>query len=70
MTKSRNTSVKAEAIGEDIFNVIRTNRLEIGVMCALGYDYYGLALPDLAVLDCEGQLSEDNHIIRKGLPVE
>jgi hypothetical protein len=51
VAKGRNTSVKAEAIGENVFYVVRTDRLEIGIMCALCYNYYCLALSDLAVLN-------------------
>lgn len=51
VTKGRNASVKTEAIGNDLFDIVRTNRLEIGIMCALGYNYYGLTLANFAVLD-------------------
>jgi hypothetical protein len=51
VTKGRNTSVKTKAIGQNVFDVVRTDRLEIEVMCALRYDYYGLALSNLAVLN-------------------
>lgn len=54
MTKGRNTSVKAEASSENVFNVVRTDGLEIGIMCALCHNHYRLALPDRAVLNCVG----------------
>lgn len=51
VAKGRNASVKTKAIGKDIFDIVRTNRLEIEIMCTLGYDYYGLTLANLAMLD-------------------
>ena len=51
VAKGRNTSVKAEPISENVFHVVRTDRLEIGIMCALCYNNYCLALSDLAVLN-------------------
>jgi hypothetical protein len=51
VAEGRNASVKTEAIGKDLFDIVRTNRLEIDIMCTLGYDYYGLTLANLAVLD-------------------
>jgi hypothetical protein len=51
VAKGRNASVKTEAIGKDLFDIVRTNRLEIGIMCTLSYNYYGLTLASLAVLD-------------------
>ncbi len=51
MAKGSNASVKTEAIGKNVFDVVCTNRLEIGIMCALCYDYYGLALSNFAVLN-------------------
>ncbi len=56
VTKGRNTSVKAKAISENVFNVVRTNRLEIGIMGALCYNHYGLTLSDLAVLIAQGSV--------------
>jgi len=50
VAKGRNASVKTEAIAKDLFDIVRTNRLEIGIMCTLGYNYYGLTLANVAVL--------------------
>ena len=56
MTKGRDTSVKTEAISEHIFNIVRTDRVEIGIMSALCYNHYGLALSNLAVLIVQGSV--------------
>jgi hypothetical protein len=51
MTKSRDASVKTEAIGKNVLDVVRTDGLEICIMCTLCYNYYGLALSNRAVLN-------------------
>ena len=51
MTKSRNTSVEAETISQNVFDIVRSDRVEIGIMCPLCYNHYGLALSIFAVLD-------------------
>jgi len=51
MAKGCDTGVKAETIGEDVLNIIGTDGLEIGIMCAFCYYHYGLAFSDLTVLD-------------------
>ena len=63
VAKGRNTSVEAKAIGEHVFNVVRTNRFEIGIMGALCYNHYGLALSNLAVLNCTeiSCMRKDHH---------
>ena len=54
VAKGRNTSVKAKAISEHVFNIVRTDRFEIGIMGALCYNHYGLSLSNRAVLNCAG----------------
>jgi hypothetical protein len=63
VAKGRNTSVKAKAISEHIFNIVRTDRFEIGIMGALCYNHYGLALSNLAVLNCTeiSCMRKDHH---------
>jgi hypothetical protein len=63
VAKGRNTSVKAKTISEHVFNIVCTDRFEIGIMCALCYNHYGLALSDLAVLNCTGIscMTKDHH---------
>jgi hypothetical protein len=69
VAKGRNTSVKAEAISENVFYVVRTDRLEIGIMCALCYNYYCLALSDLAVLNRTGISLLQGHAYARSYPL-
>ena len=50
MPQRGDTRVQPEAFGQNIFNVIGTNRLEIGIVSAFGDDDDCFALPDLTVL--------------------
>jgi hypothetical protein len=63
VTKGRDTSVKAKAISKHVFNIVRTDRFEIGIMGALCYNHYGLALSNFAVLNCTGIscMGNDHH---------
>ena len=63
VAKGRNTSIKPEAISEHIFNIVRTDRFEIGIMGALCYNHYSLALSNLAVLNSTGIscMRKDRH---------
>lgn len=70
VTKGRDTSVKAKAISKHVFNIVRTDRFEIGIMGALCYNHYGLALPNLAVLNCTGISCMRKIIIRRVVPGE
>jgi hypothetical protein len=54
VAKGRNTSIEAKAISEHVFNIVRTDRFEIGIMGTLCYNHYGLALSNLAVLNRTG----------------
>lgn len=54
MSECCDTRVQPEAFGQNIFDIISTNRLEIGVLSAFGDDDDGFALPDLTVLE-EGE---------------
>ena len=51
VAKCRHTSIETETISQDVLNVFRPDRLEVGIMCSLSDNYYGLALSNLSVLD-------------------
>ena len=70
MAEGRNTSVKAKAISEHVFNIVRTDRIEIGIVGALCYNHYGLALSNIAVLNCTGSAVWGKVIARKVVPAE
>jgi hypothetical protein len=51
VAERRYTSIEAETISEDVLDVFCPDRIEVGIMCALCNDYYGLAFSNLSVLD-------------------
>lgn len=50
MTECSDASVKAESLGQDIFDLLRGDRLQIAIVCALSDDDNRLALAFFAVL--------------------
>lgn len=50
VTESRNTSVESEAVREDFFDIVGSDRVEFAVMSSFGYDDNGLSLSFFTVL--------------------
>ena len=50
MSERGDTRVEPKAFSENVFDVIGTNGLEIGIVSAFGDDDDGFTFPDLTVL--------------------
>lgn len=50
VTESRNTSVESEAVFEDFFDIVGSDRVEFAVVSSFGYDDNSLSLSFFTVL--------------------